>query len=202
MNTLATIVALMLAMISARVIAAGTDRFRRFAATVMPVNTSSAAPIIRYVRTLFLTASASTCIDNLHCGPEGPHYKRRPTRSAGLQACPALQQVQHREQENPNQIDEVPVEPGELDPVDELLGIPLPHPGARADEIRHHHHPAEDVDAVQARERVVDREIRAHPRTLAVREVVGVLEVLVDQEDTREQEREDQVQAVLPEVVQ
>ena len=51
-------------------------------------------------------------------------------------------------------------------------------------------------------QREVDRQERAVPRPLAACEVVGVLEVLVDQEDAGEHERGDQIQAVLGQVVQ
>ena len=60
----------MVAMISATVMASGTARCTRLAATVMPVKTSSAAPIIRYLRTLFLTSAGSECMLTLpNCGP-------------------------------------------------------------------------------------------------------------------------------------
>ena len=80
MNTAATIEPLMVAMMSATVIASGTARCTRLAATVMPVNTSSAAPIIMYLRTLFLTSAGSECM------PRSPNNSRSAWRRTLRQA--------------------------------------------------------------------------------------------------------------------
>ena len=53
MKTAATIEPFMQAMMSATVIAIGSARCTWFAATVIPVNTSSATPIERYIFTVF-----------------------------------------------------------------------------------------------------------------------------------------------------
>src|SRR4029434_5436220 len=99
------------------------------------------------------------------------------------------------------QVDEVPVQPGVFNPVGELFGVLLPHPRARAEEVRHHHHPADDVQAVQTGQGEVDRQERAVRRPFAACQMVGVLEVLVDQEDSGEQEGGEQIQAVCCDIV-
>src|SRR6266550_1824237 len=58
------------------------------------------------------------------------------------------------------------------------------------------------VKAVQSRQREIDRQERAVPRSFALREVGGVFEVLVHQEDDREHGRDDEIHPALREVVQ
>src|SRR5262245_62012259 len=93
-----------------------------------------------------------------------------------------LQQVENREEEDPDQIDEVPEEARVLDPVGEVLGIGLPELGARSPEVGVHSHAADHVQTVQAGEREVDRQERALARHQALVELVRVLEVLDEQE--------------------
>src|SRR5579884_2318032 len=125
MNTEATIEPFVAAMRRATVIASGTARWIWFTATVIAVNVNSAAPILKYRPTRLATCWASECMSD------------------------PLEEVEHREQEDPHQIDEVPVQSGVFDPVGELLGILAPQLRAGADEVRHHDHPAHDVQPVQ-----------------------------------------------------
>src|SRR5438876_11767362 len=81
------------------------------------------------------------------------------------------QQVQHRKQEDPDKVDEMPVESGELDAVRELVGVLAPQSGAGADEVRHHDHAAEELQPVKPRQREIDSQERAVPRPFAANEV-------------------------------
>src|SRR5262245_54091288 len=101
----------------------------------MTVNTYSAAPIFKYVRTLFLTASGSECMAT-------------------------SEQIQNREEEDPHEVHEVPVQTRVFDSVRELLGVRLIQLGARSQQIDHHDHAADDVQRVQAGHREVDGQKR------------------------------------------
>ncbi len=59
-----------------------------------------------------------------------------------------LQQIQHREQENPHQIDEVPVEAGRFDPVDELFLVRGPHRQTRTEEVAVDRDTTDDMETV------------------------------------------------------
>src|SRR6266851_9151545 len=180
MNTLATRDPFTVAMSSATVTASGTMRCTWLTATVMTVPAYNAAPTIMYVRMFFLISAGSECIACLFL----------------------LEQVQHREQEDPHEIDEVPVQARDLDAIRELLRIRLLELRARPEEIRHHHDPAEDVQSVQPGQREVDAEKRAVPRSLALRQVLRILEVLVHEEERRQQNGGHEIDAVLRPVVQ
>src|SRR5262245_8502983 len=91
------------------------------------------------------------------------HSSWMPYRRCRVTKDAALQKIERRKEENPNQIDKVPEEPGVLDSVGEPHRIRLPQLGARTPEIRIHHHSAEHVKPMQAGQCVVDGE-----------EVVGV----------------------------
>src|SRR6516225_6310640 len=79
-------------------------------------------------------------------------------------ACALLQQIQHGEKEDPDQIDEVPVEPRVLDAVRELIRIGLPQLGAWSEEVQHDDHAAYDVEPVKPGHREVDRQERRMSR--------------------------------------
>ena len=60
-----------------------------------------------------------------------------------------LQKIQGREEEDPDQIHEMPEEARVLDPIGEPHGIRLPELRARTPEIGVYHHPAKHVEHVQ-----------------------------------------------------
>src|ERR1041385_2367772 len=88
----------------------------------------------------------------------------------------SLKQVQHGEQENPHQVDEVPVQPGVLDAIRVLLRIALPELRARPYQVGHDDDAPQDMETVQPRQREIDCEEGAVPRPFAAREVRGILE--------------------------
>src|SRR5207342_325304 len=100
-----------------------------------------------------------------------------------------LQKVESREQEDPDQIHEVPEEARVLDPVGEPLWIRLPELRAWPPEIGVHHHPAKHVQHVQAGQREIDGEEVVGAWEEPGLELVAVLEVLDDQKHTPEKDR-------------
>src|SRR5205085_7889924 len=86
-----------------------------------------------------------------------------------------LQQIKSREEEDPDQIDEVPVQPDDLDPVRESLTVGVPHLRAGGQKIREHDHAAEHVQTVQTGHREVQAEEVARARIVAVAEAQRVL---------------------------
>src|SRR6267378_4058184 len=72
-------------------------------------------------------------------------------------AMRSSEEVQRGEEEDPHQVDEVPVQPGVLDPVGEVLRVGLPHLAARGEQEGVDDDSADDVQAVQPREHEVDR---------------------------------------------
>src|SRR6185503_218092 len=72
-----------------------------------------------------------------------------------------LQEVKHREQENPDKINEVPEQAGNFDAVRVALRIGLPKPGAGSPEVRDDKPASQHVQAVQRGEGEIDREIGA-----------------------------------------
>src|SRR5712691_7587274 len=67
-----------------------------------------------------------------------------------------LQEIERREEEDPHQVDEVPIEAGVLDAVGEPLLVRVPELAAEGQEIRVDDDPAHDVQAVKAGEHKVD----------------------------------------------
>src|ERR1044071_4914588 len=78
------------------------------------------------------------------------------------------QQIERREEKDPDEVDEVPVQADDLDAVREALRLGLPHLRAEGQKVGEDDHPAENVQAVQAGHREVDGE-----------EVVRLREVMV-----------------------
>src|SRR4026209_549201 len=111
----------------------------------------------------------------------------------------ALQKIQGREEEDPDQIDEMPEETRVLDPVGEPDRIRLPELRARAPEIGVHHHPAEHMEHVQSGQGVVDGEEVAAAGKFPQAEMVTVFEVLDHEEDKPEQDRRSHVESKGPE---
>src|SRR3954463_7813805 len=66
------------------------------------------------------------------------------------------EEVERREEEDPDQVDEMPVEAGVLDAVGEVLGIGGPEARSGAEQVAVDDDPADDMQAVQARHREVD----------------------------------------------
>src|SRR5262245_43681588 len=93
-----------------------------------------------------------------------------------------LQQIEDREEEDPDQVEEVPEEARVLDAVREVLGIGLPELRPGSPEVSIHRHAADHVQAVQSGEREVDRQEGALARQQALVELVRVLEVLDEKE--------------------
>ena len=110
-----------------------------------------------------------------------------------------LQKIQRREEEDPDQIHEMPEEARVLDPVGEPHRIRLPELRAGAPEIGVHHHPAEHVEHVQAGQRVVDGEEVVGAGKFPQVEMVAVFEVLDHEEDEPEQDRRPHVDPKGPE---
>src|SRR5688572_13145568 len=73
----------------------------------------------------------------------------------------SLQQIENREQKDPDQIDEVPEQAGDFDAVGVLLWRLLPPATAGEEEIRHDDRATNDVRGMQAGEREVNREVGA-----------------------------------------
>src|SRR3954471_8510665 len=106
--------------------------------------------------------------------------------SVVVDACISLQKVKGREQEDPDQIHEVPEEPRMLDPVREPLRVRLPELRPGSPEVRVHRHPADDVQHVQPGEREVDGEKVVGAGKEPELELVAVFEVLDHEEDAAE----------------
>ena len=83
-----------------------------------------------------------------------------------FRASGGLQQIQNREQEDPNQVDEVPEQSGNFDAVGVTFGLGLPHLCARTPNVKDHQRAADDVQRVQAGEREVNREVGIMPWTV------------------------------------
>src|SRR4029453_16940565 len=84
-----------------------------------------------------------------------------------------LQKIQSREQEDPDQVDEVPEEARVLDAVGEPRRIRLPELRARTPEVGVHHHAADHVQHVQPGQREVDREEVVGARKQVIVELVA-----------------------------
>ena len=82
----------------------------------------------------------------------------------------SLEKVKERENENPDQINKVPEQAGDLNSIGEMLGVAFVklRPD-RQPEINEDEHAAEDVQAVQSGDRKVGREIGAVLRQKHVR---------------------------------
>src|SRR5215813_6973175 len=94
-----------------------------------------------------------------------------------------LQQIERREEEDPDEIDEVPVEADDLDAVGEAARLVVVHLPAPDQEVCETDHAAEDVQAVQAGHREVDREEVARLREVVMLEAEAVLVGLDTHED-------------------
>src|SRR5215212_5033117 len=92
--------------------------------------------------------------------------------------CIGLQQVKGWEQEDPDQIDEVPEQARVLDPVREPLRVRLPELGARSPEIGVHRQPGEDVKHVQPGQGEIQGEEVVGAGKESELELVAVFEVL------------------------
>src|SRR5258705_2926458 len=98
----------------------------------------------------------------------------------------ALQEIEGREEEDPDQIHEMPEEARVLDPVGEPLRIRLPQLRAGTPEIRAHHHPAKHVEPVQSGQVEIDGEEVIGARYGPLVEMGAIFEVLDDDEDESE----------------
>src|SRR3982751_1366562 len=78
--------------------------------------------------------------------------------SVVVDACINLQKVKGREQEDPDQIHEMPEESRMFNPVGEPFRVRLPELRPGSPEIRVHGHPADDVEHVQPGQREIDGE--------------------------------------------
>jgi hypothetical protein len=74
-----------------------------------------------------------------------------------------LEEIKHREKEDPDQVDEVPEQAGDLDAVDITFRVRLPHLGIAPD-IKDDDGPGQDVQAVQGSEGEIERKIGAVSR--------------------------------------
>ena len=119
---------------------------------------------------------------------------RRPQRKvadAGFalaRASPGSNQVDDREEHDPHEVDEVPVEADRLDPLVARLRV-LPEEGLPRDE-GHADDAAEDVEAVEARRREEDRAEEADVRVEVLVEELPVLDGLDREEDRAEEKRQ------------
>src|SRR4026209_650167 len=100
----------------------------------------------------------------------------------------ALQKIKGREQEDPDQIHEMPEETRVLDPIGKPLRVGLPQLRARTPEIRVHCHATHHMEHVQPRQREVNGEEVVGAREKMVVELVAVLEILDDEKDPAEQD--------------
>src|SRR5437762_4000628 len=79
------------------------------------------------------------------------------------------EQIEKREDKNPDQIDKVPEKSGHFDAIGKMLGIALINFFAdRKPHVKKHQDAAEHVRAVQSSDREITREVGAVPRTEAV----------------------------------
>src|SRR5258705_4392442 len=110
------------------------------------------------------------------------------TSSCWAASIGTSEEVEGGEEEDPDQVDEVPVEPGVLDAVGEVLGILRPELGAGPEQVAVDDDPADDVQAVQAGHGEVDGvEVVVRGGVTEV-ELVRVLEVLHHQEHERQRD--------------
>src|SRR5713101_3460724 len=100
-----------------------------------------------------------------------------------------LQKVEGREEEDPDQIHEMPEEARVLDPVGEPLRIRLPELRAGTPEIRVHGHPAKHVKPVQSGQGEIDSEKVVGAGYGPLVEMGAVFEVLDDEEGEPKQDR-------------
>src|ERR1043166_7219470 len=100
------------------------------------------------------------------------------------------QQIERREEEDPDEVDEVPIEANDLDAVGEALRLALPHLRAEGQKVGEDDHSAENVQAVQAGHREVDGEEVVRLREVLVREAQVVL-VRLDQHEDQAAEQGD-----------
>src|SRR5882672_6161081 len=94
-----------------------------------------------------------------------------------------LHEVQNREKENPDEVDEVPVKAGDLDPVGVALRLVRPHLCTRPGEIEKYDHASENVQTVEAGEREVDREEIVRLGKAALLKLVAVFESFGGEKD-------------------
>ena len=112
-----------------------------------------------------------------------------------------LEDEEAQEQEDPDDIDEVPEQTRVLDPVGEPALVLVPQLGAGAPEIGVDDHPADHVEGVEPGHREVDRQEGVGRGVQVVVQLGRVLEVLDDQEDQAEQHRQPHVQPERSEAV-
>src|SRR5437868_1032672 len=85
------------------------------------------------------------------------------------------QQVESWEEEDPHQVDEVPVEADDLDAIREARRLGFPHLRAEGQEVGEDDHAAEDVQSVQAGHGEVDDGEVVRRREVMVLEAEAVL---------------------------
>src|SRR6187551_3330518 len=110
-----------------------------------------------------------------------------------------LQEIECREQEDPDQIHEMPEEPRVLDAIGKPLRVRLPERRAGPQEVGVHTHAAEHMEHVQARQGEVEGEEVAVAWELARAEMVTVFEVLDHEENGPEEDRDPHVDPEGPE---
>src|SRR5207237_1827871 len=93
------------------------------------------------------------------------------TSSCEAASMDTSEEIERREEEDPHQVDEVPVEAGVLDAVGEPLRVGVPQLAAGGQKIRVDDDPADDVHAVQPGHGEVDAV------EVVVRRVVAQLEL-------------------------
>src|SRR5687768_16257663 len=108
-----------------------------------------------------------------------------------------LQKIQDREEEDPDQIHEMPEEARVLDPVGEPCRVRLVELRARAPEIGVHRHPAQHMEHVQAGQGEIDGEKVVGAGIEMVFELRAVFEVLDHEEHEPEQDRQPHVEPIL-----
>src|SRR5919206_1316402 len=100
-----------------------------------------------------------------------------------------LHQIEAGKEEDPNQIDEVPVQADHFDAIGVPLSLRVPHLVAEEQKVREHDHAADDVQAVQAGQGEVDGHEVVRGRRAPFHELVPVLETLDDQKTERAEQR-------------
>src|SRR5207248_2737978 len=111
------------------------------------------------------------------------------TSSCEAASMDTSEEVERRKEEDPHQVDEVPVEAGVLDAVGEVLGVGGPHlrPGREQEGVDDD--AADDVQAVEPGQREVDGVEIVVRGEVAEVEFVLVFEVLDDEEDEGQRDR-------------
>src|SRR6185295_19301852 len=78
----------------------------------------------------------------------------------------SLQEIEDREEENPDQINEVPEQTGNLNAIGVPFRVGFPQAGQRTPNRKNHNSATQNVERVQPGQRKINRQVGAVPRTV------------------------------------